>query len=55
MFIPIFVMFLLVALAVSVEATRDSELTVWPRIYVVLFASVVSAAVIAYLLAKLIK
>lgn len=48
-------MFLLVAMAVSAEATRNSGLSLWPRIYVCVFASVVTAAVIAYLLAKLIK
>ena len=48
-------MFLLVALAVSVEATRNSGLSLWPRAYVCLFASVVTAAVVTYLIVKLIK
>lgn len=55
MFIPLFVVFLLACLAVSITATSESGLTRWPRTYVCVFASVVSAVVIAYLLAKLIN
>lgn len=54
MFSALYCLFFLVVLAVTVEATRESGLSLWPRTYVCVFASVVTAYVIAYLLSKLI-